>query len=163
MKKIIAMIAVELMCVAGVMAQEVKTVCEPSAPNPFIYQSGKLSLGIVSGDTLALYDIFKHVDGITSRVGGSVTLAQYDRLGMFVGAAAPTSDPSAVALVAGPSINLDDVAKSSAHAILGALPFNIDNTTMDNLSKAARLKIYMGYDFRFRQLIAGAGLGFGLF
>lgn len=131
--------------------------------NPFVYETGKLSLGVVSGDTLALYDIFKHVDGITARVGGSLTLAQYERFGLFVGAAAPSSNPAYVAVVGGPSMELDDVARAMIKSMLYVLPFKIDDTTMDNLTKAARLKLYGGYDFRYEGVIAGAGFGVALF
>jgi hypothetical protein len=138
-------------------------VAAAQSDNPFVWQSGKLSLGVVSGDSLALYDIFKHVDGITARVGGSITLAQYDRFGAFAGAAAPTSDPSSVAMVGGPSMDLDDVAKAMIKSMLQVLPFKLDSTTMDNLASAARLKLYGGYDFRYQSIIAGAGFGLKLF
>lgn len=131
--------------------------------NPFVYETGNLSLGVVSGDTLALYDIFQHAEGITARVGGSLTLAQYDRFGFFIGAAAPTSDASSIAIIGGPSLDLDDVAKSMIKSILEVVPFKIDNTTIDNLSRAARLKIYVGRDFRNDSAISGVGFGVGLF
>ena len=161
MKKVCYILLVEMMCVSGVMAQEVKTVCETPAPNPFVYQSGKLSIGVISADTLALYDIFKHVEGISARVGGSVTLARYERFGAFVGAASPTSDPSAVALVAGPSFEMDDVARSIISAMLSVLPFKIEATTEKYLNDAIRLKLYGGYDFRHQTTISGAGFGLG--
>ena len=156
MKKMMAVLILTVMCSSVAKAED-------ATKNPFVYESGKLSLGVVSGDTLALYDIFKHVDGITARVGGSLTLAKYDRFGAFIGVAAPSSNPAYVAVVGGPSLELDDVAKAMIKSMLYVLPFKIDNTTTDNLAKAARLKVYGGYDFREEGVIAGAGFGVALF
>lgn len=156
MKKMMAVLILTVLCSSVAKAED-------ATKNPFVYESGKLSFGVVSGDTLALYDIFKHVDGVTARVGGSLTLAKYDRFGAFVGAAAPTSEPANVACVGGPSLELDDVAKSMLTSMLKVLPFKIADGTVENIAKAARLKVYGGYDFRNKQIIAGAGFGVGLF
>lgn len=159
MIKIALLLGMMLASVASCFAQE----CIVPVKNPFVYETGKLSVGIVAGDTLALYDIFKRAGSISARVGGSVTLAKYERFGAFMGAAAPTSDPSAVALVAGPSFEMDDVARAMISSMLNILPFKIEATTEQYLNDAVRLKIYGGYDFRYQSVIAGAGFGVGLF
>ena len=152
MKKIILVLA--LMCPMATMADTV---------NPFIYTSGKLSLGVVGADMLSGYDIFKHVDGVTARVGGSVTVAQYDVFGAYVGALAPSANANAVALVAGPSVSLDSVSKASISALLQVLPFKIDSTTADKIGSATTLKLYAGYDFFYKEIIGGAAFGVKIF
>lgn len=158
MKRLLIVIVVCLF-VGDAKAQEFCTV----TPNPFVYQTGKLSLGMVSADTLVLYDVFKHIDGVTARVGGSVTIAQYDRLGAFIGAAAPTAEPSNIALVAGPSLDLDDVAKELIKSVLKIMPFSISPDAMEKIGQCGRLKLYGGYDMRAKGTIAGGGFGFGIF
>lgn len=150
-------VLLEMVCIANVYSQEVEK------KNPFVYEDGKLSIGIVSGDTLALYDIFKKVDDINTRVGGSITIAKYDRFGVFVGAAAPSVCPANVAVVGGPSLDLDDVSKAMIKSMLEVLPFKIAEGTIENIASASVFKIYGGYDFRFKGSIAGAGFGLKLF
>ena len=152
MKKIL--IAIALMCPMAAMAD---------ATNPFLYTSGKLSLGIAGADMLTGYDIFKHVDGVTARVGGSVTVAQYDVLGVYVGALTSSSNSSAVALVAGPSVSLDSVSKASISALLQVLPFKINSTIADKIGSATTLKLYAGYDFFYKEIIGGAAFGVKIF
>jgi len=119
---------------------------------------GDFSYGLISGDAMACYDVFKSVGDITARVGGSATIASYKRMEVYVGAAAPTQNPTNVAVIAGPAFQLNDVAKTALTSILQALSLSTSSIET-SIGKAARLKIYGGYDFRYDGTIAGFGFG----
>lgn len=129
--------------------------------NPFVYETGKLSLGVVGAEADVYYDIFKHTDDITARVGASITFLKYDRYSLFAGIGAPTSMPSSVAAMGGPAADFSEEAKNTTKCLLEALPFNLTTGTIDEISSAIHLKVYAGYDFRAKGTTAGVALGKG--
>lgn len=161
MKRIMLAVIAVLTMSAGARAEETAASCAATATadNPFVYTSGNFSAGIVSGDVLAGYDIFKHVSDINARGGGSLTLVQYGRLGVYLGALTPSNEPQAVAVVAGPSVSLDDVMKKAMTGMLTVLPFKIDSGTAEAIASAFTLKVYYGRDFRYNGDIGGVAFG----
>jgi hypothetical protein len=128
------------------------------ADSTMIGTSGKLSYGLISTDAMVGWDVIKHVDGITARTGLSETIVSYDRFEAFAGALSPTSSPNDYAIVGGIGANANDVMKK---AIVGGLGIfmTVSPETQAYIGKAARFKAYGGYDLRWKQIIAGIGLG----
>jgi hypothetical protein len=120
--------------------------------------SGKLSYGLISTDAMVGWDVIKNVDGITARTGLSETLISYDCFEGFVGALSPTSAPNDYAIVGGIGANANDVLKNYIVGGLGIF-MTVSPETQAYIGKAARLKAYAGYDLRWKQIIAGLGLG----
>ncbi len=169
MKKVIMSIIAVLMFTACAAIVPVRAEVSASASvNSFAWTEGNLSLGIVSADTLAGYDIFKHVsndkgEAINARVGGSVTVVKYGRLSLFAGALAPSNEPQAVAVVAGPSVDFDEFAKFAVSSLLQVLPVKLSADTVDRISTATTLKLHYGHDFRYDGDICGVAFGVKLF
>ena len=157
---VLAVMAVILFIPGCLLAQTCPATCQPVSA--FQGKVGPWSYGILSLDAMQSWDIFAHVhdtkgQDIISRSGASLTVLKNGRFEFYFGATMGTG--GSVALIGGPAIEINDVARSVVLSALKVLPVPLNDEVLAAIGKAVRLKIHVGYDFRYTGAVAGFGAG----